>query len=89
MALKRNLFCSSCDSRTLHEEMSYTDLIKLSNEKGVEGVLVKGIAVLSDRYPWAKPFIGFKDNFGNNIVVMQCTVCGSMRGPGDGTINGN
>lgn len=86
MAFKRNLFCSSCDSRTLHEEMSYTDLLKLDNEKGV---LEKGIAVLLDRYPWAKSFIGPKDNFNNNVVVMQCTVCGSVRGPGDGTIHGN
>lgn len=84
MALKRNLFCSSCESRTLHEEMSYTDLVKLDNEKGVKGVLEKGIAVLLDRYPWAKSFIGV-----NNAVVMQCTVCGSIRGAGDGTIHGN
>ncbi|MEG4166394.1 hypothetical protein [Microcoleus sp. S13_C3] len=82
MTLKMNLLCSSCQCRTLHEEMSYTDLAKLDNETGV---LENSIAVLLDRYPWAKRFIGLKETDSRkNIVPMQCTVCGSPRGLGDG-----
>ncbi|OCR00786.1 hypothetical protein BCD67_23930 [Oscillatoriales cyanobacterium USR001] len=81
MTLKMNLLCSSCQYRTLHEEMSYTDLAKLTKETGV---LENGLAALLDRYSWAKSFFHFKNDSGKRIIAMQCTVCGSPRELGDG-----
>ena len=80
MALKKTLYCRSCECKTLHEEISYTEAAEYAREKNKKDIFLTAAAVFLDYYPFAKVTMRTLAGVG---IIMQCNSCGFIRGADD------